>query len=221
MEVERILDPILLTLIINGCGMFLCIFAGILQARYGYKLYRDGAGQNPEMSHLDFRIFKIRTNSTGAVVMGLASVWVLAVIHLNPSIEKKGEDWRVFSMNIPNYTIEAKSVVVQAHYVKNYETLNEEALTSLFREAIQTSYGSKYDLPPEYILINSSPVEYDVGTLTASGTIGEVSTLISIETQDDDLRVDFVPRMDGDILVFEPTGIQKIIEVESSTKTND
>lgn len=93
------MDPITLTVVFKGLGMLLVITGGIWIARYGFHLYKDGAGHGRDQAAFEFGELKIKAHSVGSVVMSTAFLWAFAGV-----LPKYGEKWRRDSHLLPKHT---------------------------------------------------------------------------------------------------------------------
>lgn len=221
------MDVITLTVLIGGIGMLLAIFAGMLQVHYGFKLYQDGTGTNEEKSHLEFGKLKLRTNSTGAVVMAFASLWAFAAIQLQPGIKKSGDDWEVqYSLNdeldLKARTLATK-LVPQDTDAKNLDNISAKTyLTRAIHEQHRTDseFGA--------IFINGEPAEYEIDSIeiltTEEGRI--VLTSLAKAKGQPSARVAFNPIIEKNKVIFVPSGVgeelsNEYMDIKDNKKDKD
>jgi hypothetical protein len=89
------MDPVVVAVFFKGTGTLLAMVFGFLIARYGYLLFRDGAGHGRDRVAIELGSLRLRAHSVGAIVMSTAFLWAWAGVSLSPSIQKVGDDWTV------------------------------------------------------------------------------------------------------------------------------
>lgn len=132
------MDPIALTVMFKGIGMILAIGGGIWIARFGFQLYKDGAGLGRDKAAIEFGKIRITANSVGSVVMCTAFLWAYLGVLLSPKYEKKGDVIRVYSMATPAGEVEAPAIQTQSP-ASVAAILDLEQLTKLFNKKLAES----------------------------------------------------------------------------------
>lgn len=107
------MDAITLIVAFKGVGMLLALAGGIWIARYGYHLYKDGAGMGRDQAGFEVGKVKIKAHSVGSVVMSTAFLWAWAGVTLSPNMERKGDAIRIYSMSSPMGSLEALALTTK------------------------------------------------------------------------------------------------------------
>lgn len=116
------MNEIALTVIFKGIGMLSAIVGGILIARWGVHLYKDGVGSNKDHAGFEVGPIRIKTKSVGSVVMSTAFLWAYAGVLLSPNIDKDGEKYQVTSINASDINFQSKELMVD---VKSEKVQND------------------------------------------------------------------------------------------------
>lgn len=131
------MNPISLVIIFKGIGMLTVIIGGIGIARYGFHLYKDGAGMGKDQAAFELGKIKVKASSAGSIIMSTAFLWAFAGVLLSPNLEKKGEEIKIYSMESHVGEIEAAELTV---YTKSSSPLNldGESLRKMFKAAMES-----------------------------------------------------------------------------------
>ncbi len=132
------MDPISLTVAFKGLGMLLAIGGGIAIARYGFHLYKDGAGQGRDKAVIQFGTLKVTANSVGSIVMCTAFIWAYIGVLLSPKYEKTGDTTRIYSTVTPAGNLEAIAIQTPLPVSKTTKPKVDE-YKALFDKAIAES----------------------------------------------------------------------------------
>lgn len=199
------MDPVMLIVVFKGIGMLTAIVGGILVARYGFHLYKDGAGSGRDRAAFEAGPLKIKAHSVGSVVMASAFMWAWAGVALSPNLDKKGEEVKVYSFKTPETSI--KSLAVTASLVNPNEAIksNPEELKKLFGFALANMETSKAG---KVIELNGKPAVYDLNSIrTLKSETGQYLVTTDIKTADHKATLAFEPKVQNDRVVFVPTGV--------------
>jgi len=197
------MDPIMLTVAFKGIGMLVAILGGILVAHYGFHLYKDGAGTGRDRAAFEVGPLKIKAHSVGSVVMASAFIWAWAGVALSPNLDKKGEEWRVYSFRVPGMSLE--SFAVAASLPKANEAIkgNPEELKKLFGVALANLDISKTG---KVVELNGKPAAYNLQSIRAlKSETGHYLVTTEIKTDDKTATLAFEPKIQKDRVVFVPT----------------
>lgn len=193
--------PETLTILVKGCGMILAMFGGILVARYGFLLYKSGAGAGRDLVAFEISSIKIKAHSVGSAAICTAFLWVWAGVALSPNLEKEKDSVRVYSFRVSGNEVEAESILALARIPSQARPENPEDLVGHFRSAItgKTSAG-KYALR-----INGEPAKYDPNSIEIENVnSGEYILTATAETASSSVNLAFEPVMWGKQLTFVP-----------------
>lgn len=199
------MDPIILTVTFKGIGMLLAIIGGILIARYGFHLYKDGAGSGRDRAAFEVGPVKIKAHSVGSVVMATAFIWAWAGVVLSPNLDKKGEEWRVYSFKTPEMSL--KSLAVSAALIKPDEAIKSkpEELKKLLGFALANSETLRAG---KVVELNGKPAVYDLQSIRAlKSESGLYLVTMDIKTENKTATLAFEPKVQGNRVVFVPTGV--------------
>ena len=196
------MDPITLTVVFKGLGMLLVIAGGIWIARYGFHLYKDGAGHGRDQAAFELGKLKIKAHSVGSVVMSTAFLWAFAGVLLSPNMEKKGESIRIYSLSTPAGELEALALTTR--YVELLSVKSDpEKLKALLGEAVAdrrrkggSSPLARLDGKPASIDMSSiKAIPSGTGDflLSAQVTAGGKTATLKYEATLDKGNVTFVP----------------------------
>lgn len=196
------MDPITLTVVFKGLGMLLVIAGGIWIARYGFHLYKDGAGHGRDQAAFELGKLKIKAHSVGSVVMSTAFLWAFAGVLLSPNMEKKGESIRIYSLSTPAGELEALALTTR--YVELLSVKSDpEKLKALLGEAVAdrrrkggSSPLARLDGKPASIDMSSiKAIPSGTGDflLSAQVTAGGKTAALKYEATLDKGNVTFVP----------------------------
>lgn len=206
------MDPIVLTVTFKGIGMLAAIGGGILVARYGFHLYRDGAGSGRDRAAFEVGPLKMKAYSVGSVVMASAFIWAWAGVALSPNLDKKGDEWRVYSFRTTEMSLEG--LAVAASLPKADETIksNPDELKKVFGFALANAETLKTG---KAVVLNGKPAAYDLGSIRAlKAETGGYLVTADIKTEDKTAALAFEPKILKDRVIFVPTGFGKAVAHE-------
>lgn len=198
------MDPILLTIAFKGVAALLAIICGFLVARYGFHLYKDGAGAGRDAAAFQVGPIKMKAQSVGSVVMGTAFLWAWAGVVISPNLDKKGDDWKI-SSSAPNFDV--RNLVVSAQLTKPNEALKSEPerLKKLFEIALVDSKAAR---PQKSVRLDGKPATYDLQSIqTLKTETGQYLVTTEVKTTEKTATVAFQPMIQSDRIVFIPAGI--------------
>jgi hypothetical protein len=193
--------PETLTILVKGCGMILAMFGGIYVARYGFLLYKSGAGAGRDSVAFEISSIRIKAHSVGSAAICTAFLWVWAGVALSPNLEKEKDSVHVYSFSVSGNEVEAESILapVQVSYQARPE--NPEDLVKNFRTAIT----SKTSIGNYALKINGEPAKYDPNSIgIESAHSGEYMLTAKAETASSSVNLSFKPVMSGKQLTFIP-----------------
>lgn len=194
--------------------MLLAIIGGILVARSGFHLYRDGAGHGRDHAAFEVGPIRMKAHSVGSVVMASAFLWAWAGVALSPNLDKNGNNFRIYSQIPDRYTVSPAILDISMPLPGN-ETPNSSSNVpntpfdeeNLLKEALEKSNASKSEFP---LTLNGKRAVFDTNNVklrteptseryffTATLENGENSVPINFYTQIKDSRVFFVPQLFG------------------------
>lgn len=160
------MKPETLTIIIKGVGMALAFIGGIAIARYGFRLYKDGAGMKRDLAVFEFRSFKLKAHSVGSIVMATAFLWAWAGVALSPNLEKENGRIHVYSFQSPQYKVEAEPVVSTVYASNRLVESDPQQAKRIFRDAInRESFGQK-----RLLRLNNQPARFDLSSIGVKQT---------------------------------------------------
>ena len=187
--------------------MLLFIIGGIMQIKYGYKLYKDGTGSQKEKAILEFWKVKIRVNSAGALLMGTAALWAWAAVSISPNLEKAGDDWKIYSLSTNNIEVTSpmfKSEVIGGtpeNVIKSSDKL-KELLAGAIKEARSA------DGKVKNISLNGKSAFINLKSLKTFETeTGEFLVTAEVGSEARGARLSFRPEVKENSIVFVPYGM--------------
>lgn len=196
------MDPILLTVAFKGTAALLVIVCGFLVARYGFYLYRDGAGSGRDKAAFEAGPIKMKAQSVGSVVMGTAFLWAWAGVVISPNLDKKGEDWNI-SFTTPDMDLKALAVTTSLSVPEDEIKREPEKLKKLFEVALaQPKTNAKS------IKLDGKLAVYDTGTIrTYKSESGSYIITTNVKSEDKAATVAFEPVVQGARVTFVPTSV--------------
>lgn len=129
------MSPELLVVAFKGLGMVFAIVGGLVIARYGFHLYRDGAGHGRDQAGFELGKLKIKAHTVGSVVMSTACLWAYVGVLLSPNMERNGDEIKIYSLGSPSGEIQAQALIAKSSNPKG-ATADPEQLKALFAKAI-------------------------------------------------------------------------------------
>lgn len=201
------MDPVTLTIAFKGIGMLGIIAGGILIARYGFHLYRDGAGSGRDKTVIEAGPIKVTAHSVGSVVMATAFLWAWAGVAISPSLDKKGDDVRVYSFNTPSGAVESRALAAPASSAASSVQENPQELKALFREAIEKGEQKHTE---GLAALAGVPASYDLSSVTT--TIGDTGTYMlnaRLRAGDKSAIVAFEAKTEGNQVIFVPASVSQ------------
>lgn len=207
------MEPITLTILFKGIGMLLSIFAGLMTIRYGFHLYKDGAGSGKD--HLAFELgnIKFTAHSVGSVVMSTAFLWGFIAMSMSP--------------NYTDGTITVDSSLVSV--IEDFHLVSEpvdmpdkiisspDALKGIF---VTTALSGANDFESRrwgYFKEGVAKISYDTTSYLKSEN-GQYYITANMETDTEVARMAFIPTVNEDNqIVFRFEGVSKAIpKIEES-----
>lgn len=200
------MDVATLTVIFKGIGMLLAILGGILFGRYGFRLYKDGAGMGRDFAAFELGPVKLKARSVGSIVMATAFLWAYVGVLLSPNMEKKGDEIRVYSFNTPDVQVKVESIPTKLGISDSLKIKdNPEKLKDLFENTLAT------DSHKTLLEINGQPANYVPNsvriTKSDSGKYIFETTARSKSTY---VNVSFEPRFAEGKIVFAPATVKEV-----------
>lgn len=191
----------------KGIGMLLAILGGLIIARYGFRLYRDGAGSGRDQAGFEVGPVKVKAQSVGSVVMATAFLWVWAGVVLSPNLERKGDEIRIYSIVTPAGDMKTQAVTakipVQSSALKN----NPEELKKLLQKAVSNSRETKTGIFTE---LNGKPALIDASLIDVSkNPSGDYLLSTKIKSGIESATVVFEPKIGDAQIVFTPSSFKK------------
>jgi hypothetical protein len=201
------MDPVILTVLFKGIGMLLAIGGGILIARYGFHLYRDGAGSGRDRAVFEVGPVKIKAYSVGSIVMASAFLWAWAGVVLSPNLDKKGGEIRVYSFTTPEMSLSSLAVEVSTPKTAQAIQNNPEELKKLFETALVNTETSKAH---KYLELNGKRATYELKSISAlRAETGQYLVTTDIKAGEKTATLTFEPKVEEGRVVFIPTGVGK------------
>lgn len=196
-------DPILLTIIFKGVAMLLAIVGGVIVARYGFHLFKDGAGHGREHIAVEVGSLKVKAQSVGSVVMATAFLWVWAGVWLSPNLDKNGV--RVYSFKTPEMKLESLAVSIPVNpYSQNFK-MNSDELKKLLQSALTNKVAMKGD---GLVELNGRPAVFDLSSIrTLKSESGGYLVTTEVTAGEARATVAYKPKLKGRKVLFVPAGI--------------
>lgn len=198
------MDPILLTVAFKGIAALLVIVFGFLVARYGFHLYKDGAGSGRDSAAFEAGPIKMKAQSVGSVVMGTAFLWAWAGVAVSPNLDKTGEDWKI-SFTTPDMSL--RTLAVTASLPKPNDSIKSEPeeLKRLFGVALSDPKTSN---KAGFLRLDGKPAIYDLRSIRAfKSETGQYIVTTNVKTEDKTATVAFEPIIHTDRITFVPYGV--------------
>lgn len=205
------MDPVALTVAFKGTSAVLAIVFGFLIARYGFHLYKDGAGYGRDRAAFEAGPVKIKAQSAGSVIMGTAFLWVWAAVAISPNLDKRGDDWKV-SFSAPDVNLESPSFSASLSSAHERIESDPEELKKLFAAALLNQESTKNERLFE---LNGRLATIDpqsIGSLRSE--TGQYLVTTEIKTTDRTAKLAFEPRIQSGQVIFVPAGIGLFITDE-------
>jgi len=205
------MDPILLTVLFKGVGMLLAIAGGIIIGRYGFHLYRDGAGLGRDSAALTVGPVKIKANSVGSVVMATAFLWAWAGVMLSPNLDRKGDNIRIYSFKTSNgYYVQTQAVTAKMSKKTLLKKQNPAELKKLLEQAVvnveRTNAGAVVEL-------DGKPASIDFSTVNIlQNPAGEYLLSTTVKAGNEFTTIVFEPKIDNQGITFTPSIINNDIK---------
>lgn len=198
------MDAITLTVVFKGLGMLLAIAGGIWIARYGYHLYKDGAGHGRDQAAFELGKIKIKAHSVGSIVMSTAFLWVFAGVLLSPNIEKRGDTIRIYSLSTPVGELEALALTAKSP--KSLSVMpDEEKLKVLLGEAV-TDTSRKVSLP--LARLDGKPATIDTASIkTVPSETGDLQLWTTITSEGKTASLKYEALLNKGNVTFVPAGL--------------
>jgi len=199
------MDPIVVTIIFKGIAMLAAIGGGILVARYGFHLYRDGAGSGRDLTAFEVGPVRLKAHSVGSVMAASAFLWAWAGVALSPNLDKKGEEWKVYSFQTPHSSLKSLAITVQVPKSSSNVGGDPEKLKKYFGDALAGSGSSKTQ---KVIELNGRSASYDIKSIgILKSEAGQYLLTTNIKTMEKTATIAFEPIIKEDRIVFVPAGV--------------
>jgi hypothetical protein len=199
------MDPILLTVVFKGAAMLLAIGGGMLIARYGFHLYKDGAGAGRDRIAFEVGPVKIQAYSVGSAAMATAFLWAWAGVSLSPNLDKKGDEWRIYSLSTPQLNFEGRALTATSPKPDSAVQNDPETLKSVFKDAL--TKGQKLEVG-NFAVLNGKPAEFDLQSIQTMKARSGYLVSADVTTPDVAAAVSFEPIIAKGKLVFVPVGVE-------------
>lgn len=199
------MDPISITVIFKGIGMLTAIACGLWIARYGFHLYKDGAGTGRDQAAFEVGPVKLKAHSVGSVVMASAFLWAWAGVALSPNLDKKGDDIRVYSFNTPDMRVSSLEVETDSRIADSVLRNDPGKLKDLLKEALVNSDISE---ARPIVELNGKPATYDLHSIQAlKSESGEVFLTTRVEGDGKAGTLAFEPKIENGRIRFVPAAV--------------
>ncbi len=184
--------------------MLAAFLGGIIIARYGFLLYRDGAGTGRDQAGFELGPIRVKAHSVGSIVMATAFLWAWAGVSITPNLERKGEEIRIYSFKTPA----GVKIKTQAFTAKAFtespnssyeEAMSEVQLTKAFVINTLRKHGDTYieingesgSIAPKSVNVRRSPS----GRYLLSATVKSLnnSATVVYEPKKQDGHIVFTP----------------------------
>ncbi len=182
---------------------------GFLIARYGFHLYKDGAGSGRDNAAFEAGPIKIKAQSVGSIIMGTAFLWAWAGVAISPRIDKTGDDWKVADTQSD---LGLKDLTVSVPLPNNNEKIRNdpEELKKLLSSALRRRESSPGIM---VISVNNKPASFDPNSIRSlKSEAGYYLIITDFRTDKGKTTLAFEPKFQGDEVVFVPSGIGKFYE---------
>lgn len=201
------MDPVTLTVTFKGVGMLAIIAGGILISRYGFHLYRDGAGTGRDKTVIEAGPIRVKAHSVGSVVMASAFLWAWAAVAISPSLDKKGDEVRVYSFNTPAGAVESRVLATHLPRERPASHVTPDELQVLFREAVEKSSQRH----PEGVgALSGTPAKFDPASLTVtSDESGTYQINALLRAGQETALIEFDPEIHGREVLFVPSNAMR------------
>jgi hypothetical protein len=197
----------ILIITFKGVGMLLAILGGLIIARYGFRLYRDGAGSGRDQAGFEIGPIKVKAQSVGSVVMATAFLWAWAGVVLSPNLEREGETVRIYSFVTPAGDLKTQSVTTKIPAQSSALKNNPEELKKLLQKAVSNSKETKAGVFAE---LNGKPASIDASLIDASkDASGDYLLSTKIKSGAESVTVVFEPKIGDSKIVFTPSSFKK------------
>lgn len=202
------MNPETLTILFKGMGMLLALVGGILVARYGYHLYRDGAGHGRDEAGFEVWNVRVKAHSVGSVVMSTAFLWGLLAVWLSPNLERAGDTVRVYSLQAPGGNVEVRELAANAEAEPKTVTSDPARLKVLLTEAVANTNQT----PPLAPLatLDGKPAVIDVLSIKAvPGESGSLLLWTLIHSDGKSASIQYQPKEEKGKVTFVPVGFSR------------
>ena len=199
------MDAITLTVVFKGLGMLLVIVGGILIARYGYHLYKDGAGHGRDQAAFEIGNVKIKAHSAGSIVMSTAFLWAFAGVLLSPNIEKKGDEIRIYSVTTLAGDLEALALTTKSQEPQSVKS-DPEKLKALLGEAVADTRQKGGAFP--LARLDGKPASFDMSSIKAiRSSTGDFMLWTQITAGGKTAALKYEAMLDNGKVTFVPVGL--------------
>lgn len=202
------MDPATLTIFFKGVGMFLAIGAGIATVRYGYHLYKDGAGHGKDKIAFELGNISITASSVGSVVMSTAVLWGVIAINLSPSYLQNQDSVEVTStQSIQNLKIPE---LISTPVLHPEQTLgNASELKSILAASHLAENETNWRVSGQHLTFGDATMRLSPDSSSYfRNEEGKAFVLVSLQRGDERARVVFSPTVnDFGQISFRPESV--------------
>ncbi len=198
------MDAVTLAVAFKGVAALFAIVFGFLIARYGFHLYKDGAGSGRDRAAFEAGPIKIKAQSAGSVIMGTAFLWAWAGVAISPNLEKRGDDWKV---TFATPELDIKSLTVSASLSSTDEKIKHdpEELKKLLGAALRNRESSKGG---RTVKLNGKLATFDPKSIRSlRSETGQYFVTTDIKTDERTTTLAFEPKFRDSQVIFIPAGI--------------
>ena len=195
------MDPITTTIVFKGLGMFVALIGGIVVARYGYSLFKDGAGHGREQ--IGFKMGKVeaKAQSVGSVCMASAFMWGVIAVQLAPSFAKDGNAVKVYSMTTPVGDLQASAIATLTKIDAADLKSSDPAAIKALERALQAGLQDK----PTGVRLNGRPASVDALGIRAVSTPNGIKFMTTVKSTESQVDLVYKPVAEQGKLLFVPS----------------
>ncbi|WP_157640016.1 hypothetical protein [Burkholderia ubonensis] len=202
------MDPVILTVLIKGLGMLLVIAGGVAAIRYGFHLFKDGAGGGPGEIAIDLGRVKVRARSAGATVMATAFVWAWVGAMLSPNLDRRGDEIRVYSFRTPDGDLSVQAIATTIPRDKRGASVTAVSLKGLLARAIIDA-NKKHTVG--IAQINGQPASIDLSSVDVTNSeSGKYRLSAKVRSTSNAATVLLVPKVEAGKITFYPTNVEQV-----------
>ncbi|CAN7780881.1 hypothetical protein LJR296_007994 [Cupriavidus necator] len=200
------MDPVILTVLFKGLGMLLVIIGGVAALRYGFHLYKDGAGTGPGDIAFELGRIKVKARSAGATVMATAFLWAWIGTTLSPNLDRRGGDIRVYSFTTPHGDLNMQALAAKVPRNGSNATKDPQKLKNLLERAVEEAGKNGRD---GIVEINGQSAKVDLSAIDVTQSAsGKLTLSTKVLSSKESAVVKLEPRLDSGTVTFYPTGVE-------------